>query len=300
MPTSIPEILDAAGRVSIAYGAHRAEFAPAAGGRLTRLATGEHQWIVPVTETQWPAPRWPRAGSYPLVPYSNRIRDGRFVFEDREHALRSLPGRPHAIHGSGLYRAWTVRAQSPESVDLVLASEDDPLGWPWPFECVQRYRLGGRGLSLTLQMANLGDTPMPFGFGIHPYFTARRVTLHARRRWQADAEGLATGSETTHVRELRQSAEGCDTYLSQWGGQATLHWDDGHALTLHADAAFEHLVVYAAPGADFLCVEPVTQVADAFNLAAAGQARTGMRVLEPGERYGATLLMALQPSRRAA
>ena len=63
---------------------------------------------------------------------------------------------------------------------------------------------------------------------------------------------------------------------------------------LRADPAFAHLVVYTAPGADFLCVEPVSNVADAFNLAAAGDGRTGMRVLAPGERYSASLRMDFQ------
>ena len=101
------------------------------------------------------------------------------------------------------------------------------------------------------------------------------------------------------MRELGQSAEGCDTYLSQWGGRATLHWPDGHELALHADAAFAHLVVYTAPGSDFLCVEPVTNVADAFNLAAAGETRTGLQVLAPGERFSATMLLGLRPPRGA-
>ncbi|MNW11390.1 hypothetical protein D3C71_2088380 [compost metagenome] len=70
-------------------------------------------------------------------------------------------------------------------------------------------------------------------------------------------------------------------------------------MALHADPAFAHLVVYTAPGADFLCVEPVTNVADAFNLAAAGDTRTGMRELAPGERFSATALLALMPPRGA-
>ena len=218
----------------------------------------------------------------------------------RLHLRRRAPsaalagGRSEAIHGSGLYLPWQVRALEADSVDLVLDAPAGTMGWAWPFECVQRYRLDAGGLSLTLIMRNGGDTPMPFGFGIHPYFTARRVALHARRLWPADERGLPTGSKVTHVRELRQSAEGCDTYLSQWEGRATLHWDDGRELALRADPAFAHLVVYTAPGADFLCVEPVSNVADAFNLAAAGDARTGMRVLAPGERYSASLRMDFQ------
>ena len=222
--------LDASERVRIASAGHTAEFAPAAGGRLTGLSTDGLDWIVPLAETDWPAAKWPRAGSYPLAPYSNRIRDGVFTFDGARHRLRSLAGRSEAIHGSGLYLPWQVRALEADSVDLVLDAPAGTMGWAWPFECVQRYRLDAGGLSLTLIMRNGGDTPMPFGFGIHPYFTARRVALHARRLWPADERGLPTGSKVTHVRELRQSAEGCDTYLSQWEGRATLHWDDGREL----------------------------------------------------------------------
>ncbi|NMK48088.1 aldose 1-epimerase [Achromobacter sp. Bel] len=285
--------LDATERVVISGGGHQAEFAPGGGGRLTRLSTGALDWIVPLTPTQWPAGKWPRAGSYPLAPYSNRIRDGVFTFNGARHSLQSVAGRPHAIHGAGLFQAWQVRNLAADSIDLVLSQPAGVLGWPWPFECVQRYRLDARGLSLSLSITNQGDTPMPFGLGIHPYFTAERVTLNARRVWPADADGIPKGSQVKHVRELRQSAAGCDTYLSQWEGRATLHWADGRELALHADPAFAHLVVYTAPGSDFLCVEPVTNVADAFNRAADGDTRTGMRTLEPEARFSATCLLGL-------
>ncbi|MGY6271254.1 aldose epimerase family protein [Achromobacter denitrificans] len=296
---SLPAALDASARVLISSGANQAEFAPDGGGRLTRLSTAGHDWIVPLAATGWPPGQWPRAGSYPLAPYANRIRDGVFVFNGVRHVLQSVPGRPHAIHGAGLYQAWRVRNHAADSVDLVLEQPAGVLGWPWPFECTQRYRLDARGLSVALAIVNLGDTPMPFGFGLHPYFTAQRVTLHARRLWPADADGLPAGSQVAHVRELRRSAGGCDTYLSQWEGRATLHWPDGHELALHADPAFAHLVVYSAPGSDFLCVEPVTNVADAFNLAAGGDTRTGMRVLEPGACFSATALLGLSAPRAA-
>ncbi|MCH2000155.1 hypothetical protein L7Q78_45905, partial [Achromobacter xylosoxidans] len=44
---------------------------------------------------------------------------------------------------------------------------------------------------------------------------------------------------------------------------------------------------------------PVTNVADAFNLAAAGETRTGLQVLAPGARFSASMLLALQTPRDA-
>ena len=289
-------VLDARERVTLSHGAHTAEFAPRAGGRLTALRTGTHDWIVPVAETEWPATRWPRAGSYPLAPYSNRIRDGRFDFAGAAHQLVSLPGRPQAIHGTGLYADWAVRNAKADSLELVLAQPAGVQDWPWSFECVQRYVLSDRGLALTLTIVNTSEQEMPFGCGVHPYFTAERVQMQARRYWPADAQGLPQASVATRVDTIARSAEGCDTYLSQWGGRALLQWSDGHRLSLEADPAFEHLVVYSAPKARFLCVEPVTNVADAFNLAAAGVPDTGMRVLAPAARFSSTMHFVLLPS----
>ncbi|WP_333904657.1 hypothetical protein [Achromobacter insolitus] len=48
----VPASLDASERITIASGPHLAEFAPGGGGRLTRLSTHTHDWIVPLAATQ--------------------------------------------------------------------------------------------------------------------------------------------------------------------------------------------------------------------------------------------------------
>ena len=102
---------------------------PAAGGRLTGLSTDGLDWIVPLAETDWPAAKWPRAGSYPLAPYSNRIRDG--VHLSTAPAIGCARWRrSEAIHGSGLYLPWQVRALEADSVDLVLDAPAGTMGWP--------------------------------------------------------------------------------------------------------------------------------------------------------------------------
>ncbi len=49
------------------------------------------------------------AGCYPLVPFSNRIGHATLVWQGREHPLgRNNGEEPHAIHGVGWQRPWTV------------------------------------------------------------------------------------------------------------------------------------------------------------------------------------------------
>src|SRR3982751_4583767 len=59
------------------------------------------------------------AASFPLVPYVNRIRNGRFVFRGREVRLQpNMPGDPSPLHGQGWLNPWTLERQDPQSAVL--------------------------------------------------------------------------------------------------------------------------------------------------------------------------------------
>src|SRR5664279_5612213 len=72
---------------------------------------------------------------YPLVPYSNRIAEARLEFDGRTHALaRNFGDHPHAIHGVGWQRPWTVETHTAASALLTLEhapAGDAALAWPW-------------------------------------------------------------------------------------------------------------------------------------------------------------------------
>ena len=64
-------------------------------------------------------------------------------------------------------------------------------------------------------------------------------------------------------------------------------------LRLTARGPLGTLVVYTPPGETFFCVEPVSHITEAFNLAEAGHADTGMLSLAPGG--SARAAMSLTP-----
>ena len=83
-----------------------------------------------------------------------------------------------------------------------------------------------------------------------------------------------------------------DNAFVGWDGRAVVSWPERHArLRLEARGPLGTLVVYTPPGQSFFCAEPVSHITDAFNLAAAGQADTGILRLEPGETVRATLTL---------
>ena len=67
------------------------------------LVIGEGEWVSILRPTEEPLTRSSDAGSFVLIPYSNRLRDGQFFFEGQEYQLRGR--EKHAIHGDVRDRA---------------------------------------------------------------------------------------------------------------------------------------------------------------------------------------------------
>jgi aldose 1-epimerase len=284
---------------TVRAGAHVLTVAPAAGGRMAALTTTRADgtaidWLAPMPAEAlregFEARAWPKAGSYPLLPYSNRIRDGRFRWQGREVQLPPHPGQPHAMHGFGHVRPWQVVESQENAITLAL---QHPPGtdWPWAVLARQSLVLDEAGLAAALDIRNVGDTPMPVGGGFHPFFArppGLRIQFDAAHVWPADGGGVATGRAAigrreAFLRERHLPDADLSVYYSGWKRQATLRRADGATLTLRAAEPLEHLILHAPGGCDFVCLEPVSHVADAVNLCARGWEGTGLRALAPGE-----------------
>ena len=256
--------------------------APEAGGAVTRywLARGSvtRDWLRPT-----PAGAPYRPAAFPLVPYSNRIRAGRFSFHGRAvvEPLNWPPER-HAIHGHG----WQARWQ-PIDVRTAEARLEyrHPAGaWPWAYRATQRFTLTPSSLTVALGLTNESAAPMPAGVGWHPYFprTARAtISADVRGMWRTDGEKLPTELVAAPAAPFGRGRDNC---FVGWGRRATIDWPElGARLVMQAQPPLDYLVVFTPARRPFFCVEPVSHVTDAFNLADAGRDDTGIVVVAPGE-----------------
>ena len=270
----------------------RVEILPALGGSLGRFAWDGR-------EVTRPAPAGATevldTGNFPLVPYCNRIPQGRFSFGGHEVTLSpNLGDHPHALHGQGWRGAWTVASAS--DVEAVLAFDHAPGEWPWAYRAEQRFILGEGGLRIELSVTNTGDEPMPAGLGFHPYFPAP-----AGERLRAGVTGVWMISDdclpTTHVEGVWRSDWAAaaptavesliDNCYTGWNGVATLTGADGATTTVTASPDCRWLHVYSPPGADFVCAEPVANRPDPFS----GE-DSGIKVLVPGETASVWMAIA--------
>lgn len=205
--------------------------------------------------------------SFPLLPFSNRIADGRFVADGLNVRLApNLPGidQPHAIHGFGWQAPWHVAEQS--KAHAVLTHRYAPGEWPWPYEATQRFQLTDNGLLLKLAIQNLGSSPMPAGLGFHPYFprAGASLDLPVNGRWDADHACLPTRWHGLAAQPDWLGGPPLDHVFTGRSGPIMIAWPQCR-LTINPAEELNFTVVYAPADADFFCVEPVSHMTDAIN-----------------------------------
>ncbi|MDY6922668.1 MAG: aldose 1-epimerase [Pseudomonadota bacterium] len=257
---------------------------PELGCSVARLTRGGRDVLRPTPEA---ATDILETACFPLVPYANRIAEGRFRFDGQAVALPVLDRfAPHALHGDGWLASWELLEQSEVSANFVYRHEAD--GWPWPYQAAQTFTLTASGLRIDLSVLNLADTPAPAGLGLHPYFAVgekTRLELTAGTVWAVDAGLIPTApvpaAEVFDWSAAPRVADApfVDHCYVGWGGSARLIEPDRiTTFTASPNAGWAH--VYA-PGLGYCCVEPVTHRPDAVH--APGGEDSGLVVLAPGQ-----------------
>ncbi|MFV0285558.1 MAG: aldose epimerase, partial [Demequina sp.] len=244
--------------------------------------------------------------SYPLVPWSNRIRDGLLRFAGRRYQLRVNWPDGTAIHGAGWDYPWTVAEQSSDRVALTFTSHDVyGVNWPWSFTARFSYALVGDDFVWTYAVANDSHETFPAGFGHHPYFLrsvagspdARLAVLcetaFALTGGMPDAAPgpIRPAADFRQARELGHEA--VDDCLAGRTGEhlATIEWPGAVRLDITADPLLAHAVLYIPTGRDYFALEPVSNANDAFTLDAHGIGANGLFLLQPGETRSASFTM---------
>lgn len=233
-------------------------------------------------------------GSFPLVPFSNRIAAGRFVAHGRPVTLapnHHADGRAQTLHGFGWQAAWDVADCGPDQARLVLHHAAG--AWPWAFTAQQHFALRPAGLALTLLLTNDADSAMPGGVGIHPYFPRAGAVLDMQvdGRWDSDDACLPTRWRPLASPPPWLNGEAMDHGFTGRRGPITIGWPT-HRLVMTPSAALAHTIVYAPPNADYFCVEPVSHMTNAVNRPEPAQV-TGLSWLAPGETMTARIDFAL-------
>ena len=111
----------------------------------------------------------------PLIPWPNRLADGRYSFDGEEYQVPlTEPEKRNAIHGFLLWRSW--EAVEGDADRVVVSTRLYPLeGYPFTLDVHVDYQLSPEGLIVTTAVENVGDRDCPYGTVSTP--TCRRGTV---------------------------------------------------------------------------------------------------------------------------
>jgi len=231
------------------------------------------------------------SASFALVPFSNRIKNGQFNWQQKHITLplNHLPEK-HVIHGHGWQTSWQVISHSGSEVIIEYKHKAD--AWPFSYLVRQSFELIDTALKMSMTLTNLSTEDMPAGLGFHPYFTRTpECALHANisHMWAVDNECLPTKITNAPVgfkgkQGLKINDAILDNALINFPHQASIYWPEWQAkadITTSNNCDF--LVVYSPEKANFVCIEPVTHCTDAINMVEAGDKNTGIKSLSPQE-----------------
>ena len=139
----------------------------------------------------------------PLIPWPNRLGDGRYRFGGTEYQVAlTEPEKNNAIHGLLQWRPWQVAGYTSSAVTMTTRLY--PMqGYPFHLQVAVRYELSPDGLTVTTTTANVGTETAPYGCGQHPYLSPgegriddAELELDATTRIVTDPDRqLPTGTE---------------------------------------------------------------------------------------------------------
>jgi galactose mutarotase-like enzyme len=267
------------------------------GAELKSIYHTQHQ-----LEYMWPSdPAYWAKSSPVLFPIVGQLKENQYRHKGQSY---SLPR-----HGFAREKEFTVANQQTGSINFLLQSSEETLAvYPFLFRFSITYALTGDELSATYDIKNRGEEDMLFSVGGHPAF---RVPLaegtayndyklvfnrqETTGRWSVTKEGtigtepqplLQATSELPLTKELFAKDALVLKHLQSDSVQLVSD-NTPHGLDF-SFAGFPYLGLWAAPGADFVCIEPWCGIADSVDADGELAHKEGMINLAAGENFTIT------------
>ncbi len=286
--------------LSSADGTTEAEFVPGANMLCASLRCDGDELLDPGQGVAAYAEQGKTMGIPLLYPWANRLSGFAYAAAGRRVTL--TPGDPRIpidpgglpIHGvlPGLLR-WELDSP-PQNGELTARLEWTSAELLEVFPFRHELRLNARAargsLTLATTVSAIAEDPVPVSFGYHPYVRVPgsprddwAVTVAASRHLLLDGRMIPTG-ESEPVREPAFALAGTsldDGYAGLDCPAEFVAAAGGRALSVEFLSGYSFAQIYAPPGQQFICFEPMTAPTDALN---SGE---GLEVLEPGGSHRA-------------
>ena len=247
-----------------------------------------------------------------LAPWANRLDDNFYWANGKKYDLNldlgnvRRDGHQKPIHGVlSASPAWIVVAAEANDHSAWTTSRlefwkhpDMMAQFPFAHTITMTYRVQNGEVEVETTLDNLSTDPMPVGIGFHPYFRLDdaprdnwKVHLAARDHFVLNSMLIPTGERKPVEFADPQPLAGIqfdDVFgnLVRGADGRAQFWVEGKSerITITYGRKYTVAVVYAPPGRDYICFEPMAALTNAFNLAHAGQYQE-LQSIPPGGQW---------------
>lgn len=233
-----------------------------------------------------------------LFPIVGTLKNNTYCFEGKLYQL--------SRHGFARDQNFSVTEQGKQKIIFTLESNEETQRiYPFSFAFSLVYELNGDSLTVSYIVKNIGEDAMFFSVGGHPAFKLPLVPSTTYEdyqlvfqqtenagRWPISKDGLIETSpdpllQNTNVLPLAKELFQRDAIVLKdlQSSSVKLQSDKTpHGLQFDFEG-FSYLGLWAAPGADFLCIEPWCGIADSVDTNQEFTNKEGIISLPPDEEF---------------
>jgi aldose 1-epimerase len=245
-----------------------------------------------------------------LAPWANRLDEDGFWANGHKYSLNAALNNfrrdefHQPIHGLVAYASdWKIIDSGADAHSAWVTSRlefwrrpDWMAQFPFAHVIDMTHRLAKGVLQVTIAVENLSSAPMPLSMGFHPYFSLPdrdewRLHLPVREHVTLSDRLIPTGEikpvdipDSLPLRGARLD-DIFTALIRDSAGRAVFSAANGdRRINVSYGPKYPVAVVFAPPGRNFVCFEPMTGITDAFNLAHQGK-YSGLQTVPAGGKW---------------
>ncbi len=224
-----------------------------------------------------------------LFPFANRIKDGRYVFNDKAFQFDiNQKEENNALHGLVYNKTFQIIDQKADSnsATVLLEYNETELsnGFPYTYNIQLKYVFTEDTLRLNVFIKNTDSKAFPYTLGWHPYFVCDKLfdstlDFNSSKKVTLGERNITTGTQAFNSNEIFkiEDKQLDDCWVLESG--KVIFQTSKYQLTMGSSGENNFLQVYTPPRPNTIAIEPTTGVSDSFNN------NIGLEVLNAGDTY---------------
>ena len=225
-----------------------------------------------------------------MSPFSCRIENGQYPFEDKTYTIEKFYHEKHALHGILYDAVFTIQSTETNAegamVNLAYQYKGTDKGFPFAYSLIIKWQLHKNNLvTVETTITNLSDSTIPMMDGWHPYFKLgpsindASITLKSNGKIEYDETLLPTGKILNENEfEISKKIEGLhldNCYLVDARANTCILENELYQIIVTPLMNYPYLQLYTPSDRNSIAIENLSGIPNCFNN------KIGLQLMKP-------------------